>query len=151
MSSAYGNISPPQSLLSSICNNISSILPLTFHLKNTNEKVQVLQVDKTNIPLISHIRDMLNKEIREGISYPQDVELTPEEFNQYFLGGECFWVKRKSKDISSKANDIENQNTIRANPDYSKEVMGVFYIKPNYPGRCNHVRKTKKKTGHIFF
>lgn len=35
--------------------------------------------------------------------------------------------------------EIERVEDVREGKDWSKECLGSFYIKPNYPGRSSHV------------
>ena len=55
----------------------------------------------------------------QGLTYPQKELLTEKEFNDYFLPADGFLVRR--------ADSPEN------------ELLGAFYIKKNFPGRCSHI------------
>lgn len=59
---------------------------------------------------------MLNTAIDDGESWPFESPLTPEEFSVYFLSHAAFSVRLAS----------------------TPEVVGVFYAKPNFPGRSGH-------------
>jgi len=63
------------------------------------------------------MRGLLNAEIEEGISYPQDTTLSVDDFKAYFLSADAFTVRNRK----------------------TQELMGGFYLKPNFPGRCNHI------------
>lgn len=63
------------------------------------------------------VQRILNQVIAEGISYPQEAELSVEQFRAYYTSHDAF--------VSI---DVE-----------SGEVVGSVYIKPNFPGRCSHI------------
>lgn len=69
------------------------------------------------------VRAMLNAVVAEGVSYPQSQPLTPTEFAHYWLKGEAF-VVRLAADYADLA---------------SSTIVGAFYLKPNFPGRCGHI------------
>ncbi len=69
------------------------------------------------------VRNMLNEIVAEGISYPQSNPLTPTEFTSYWLKGEAFVVRLASNQTVAKRSTI----------------VGAFYLKPNFPGRCSHI------------
>ena len=52
-----------------------------------------------------------------GNSYPQDDMTNIEDFRKYYLSHDVFVCKDHETD----------------------EVLGAFYIKPNFPGRCSHI------------
>jgi len=92
---------------------IFSYLPLTIILKNGEEAVLEL---KTNNNFDKELYRILNEIIEEGIAYPQENPLTFEGFSNYYLSNEVFVLKFKT----------------------TEELIGAFYIKPNFPGRCDH-------------
>ena len=53
----------------------------------------------------------------EGNSYPQQDLSTLEDFREFYLSHDVFIILDKQTD----------------------EVLGAFYIKPNFPGRCSHI------------
>lgn len=59
------------------------------------------------------VKQMLNAEIRNGNSYPFDEEMDMLQFENYFKKGFVGLL--------------------------DNVVVGAFYIKPNYPGRCSHI------------
>ena len=61
------------------------------------------------------VRSLLNRVIVEGDSYPQSKPLTDSEFTAYWLAGDAYVVRA------------------------GEEVLGAFYIKPNFPGRSSHI------------
>lgn len=69
------------------------------------------------------VRNLLNAVILEGNSYPQREPLTPDGFADYWLKADAFVVRRLAS------------NPATACP----EIVGAFYLKPNFPGRCSHI------------
>jgi hypothetical protein len=105
MSSAYGALQRSK--------DISPLpLPLEDTLKD-GSLVRVVSVDESQHEIL---HALLNHELRAGDSYPQEGELSLDQFRAYFLNGDAFSVV-----------------------DLDGEVLGAFYIKPNFPGRCSHV------------
>jgi hypothetical protein len=78
--------------------------------------VSVLRVTHASPPeVLSTVHELLNTEIRAGNSYPQENELSLDQFLAYFLSHDAFVV-------------------VNGRPE-STETVGAFYVKPNYPGR----------------
>ncbi|MBN3958179.1 N-acetyltransferase [Nostoc sp. NMS8] len=69
------------------------------------------------------VRALLNVVIIEGRTYPQKQPLSPTEFSAYWLSKDAFVVRTSVVDPTHK----------------SKEILGAFYLKPNFPGQCNHI------------
>ncbi|HCF29774.1 MAG TPA: GNAT family N-acetyltransferase [Cyanobacteria bacterium UBA11049] len=61
------------------------------------------------------VRSLLNRVILEGQTYPQDRPLSVAEFVAYWESADAFVVRGAG------------------------EVLGAFYLKPNFPGRCSHI------------
>lgn len=59
---------------------------------------------------------LLNDEIESGLTWPHETLLDEASFRSYFLAGSLFVVKCSGG-----------------------EMMGCFYVKPNFPGRCSHI------------
>ncbi|XP_077865115.1 uncharacterized protein LOC144351280 [Saccoglossus kowalevskii] len=55
--------------------------------------------------------------VDDGQSYPQETMETIQEFKDYYLSHDAFVVRQAQ----------------------TAEVLGAFYIKPNFPGRCSHL------------
>ncbi|MEH1781728.1 MAG: N-acetyltransferase [Nostoc sp.] len=69
------------------------------------------------------VRALLNVVISEGKTYPQKQPLSPTEFSAYWLSKDAFVVRTSVVDPTHKP----------------KEILGAFYLKPNFPGRCSHI------------
>jgi len=92
-------------------------LPIKHVLKDGTEvELDSVNESKDLEKDLEVLRGMLNAEIDEGISYPQDTLQSPEDFKAYFMSGDAFVVRNKGH-----------------------EILSTFYIKQNYPGRCNHI------------
>eukprot|EP00736_Rhodelphis_marinus_P010386 Rmarinus@m.20113 len=65
------------------------------------------------------VRAMLNDAIEEGNSYPQRETLDEAGFRAYYVSHDAFVLKDDSC-------------------EGAEAVVGAFYIKPNFPGRCSH-------------
>jgi len=61
------------------------------------------------------VRSLLNRVIGEGQTYPQDRPLSEAEFVAYWASADAFVVRGEGA------------------------VLGAFYLKPNFPGRCSHI------------
>ncbi|MEH2422384.1 MAG: N-acetyltransferase [Nostoc sp.] len=69
------------------------------------------------------VRALLNVVIVEGRTYPQKQPLSQVEFSAYWLSKDAFVVRASVQDAIHKP----------------KEILGAFYLKPNFPGRCSHI------------
>jgi GNAT superfamily N-acetyltransferase len=111
-------------------------LPLVSTLRN-GQSVELIEMP---VEAREPGRQMLNDEIVNACSYPQNVEQTIEQFTAYFCSHEAFAVR-----VTHPASTSTSTSTLSAVADNSLptfeigEVLGVFYIKPNFPGRCDHI------------
>jgi ribosomal protein S18 acetylase RimI-like enzyme len=69
------------------------------------------------------VRALLNSVIVEGKTYPQKQPLSQAEFSSYWLSKDAFVVRASAVDSTQKP----------------KDILGAFYLKPNFPGRCSHI------------
>ncbi|KAF9872853.1 hypothetical protein CkaCkLH20_09716 [Colletotrichum karsti] len=79
--------------------------------------------------LVRYLSDQLNKEIEGGDTYPMTEVMAPEKFGAYWFQNFGAVMLLGNVDPSDLAEDM----------DWSRECLGSFYIKPNYPGRSSHV------------
>lgn len=112
MSSAYssGGVDP-----SSTGKNHSGLLPyipLSCKLKDGTDII--IDFIHTEADVIA-AQNLLNGAIIDGLSWPFDKPLSKSEFRNYFFA-----------------------HTACVARSTSGEVIGAFYCKPNYPGRCSH-------------
>ena len=130
MSSAYGKIDRPKEYDSS---KLQSLLPIesttqSNQLVSVHSLATVLSQLSDASKLIAYLQSLLNQEIEAGNTYPQKSLLSLTEFQNYFLSGDAFIAVNGGRTVS---NDI--YDNLEAN------ILGTFYIKPNFPGRCSHV------------
>ncbi|KAI9340035.1 acyl-CoA N-acyltransferase [Zopfochytrium polystomum] len=112
MSSAYGQIVAANAYLAKL-----PPLPLKGVLAD-GSPVLIDQVTTSNTGSadIAKMQSWLNHEIKKGNTYPQEQELDDQGFRNYFLSHHAFAARSPSG-----------------------EALGMFYIKPNFPGRCSHI------------
>ena len=73
---------------------------------------------------------LMNLIIREGRSWPFDQEFeSVDEWRGYFLSHTAFVVRAISNGMDAS----------KRNSSSKGEILGCFYVKPNYPGRCSHI------------
>ncbi|MEM0980909.1 MAG: N-acetyltransferase [Cyanobacteria bacterium P01_H01_bin.58] len=75
------------------------------------------------------VRALLNAVILEGVTYPQAAPLSADAFASYWMKGDAFVVR------------LGQTNTSMTEPEQwaNSRIVGAFYIKPNFPGRCSHI------------
>lgn len=97
---------------------------------------------------IAGMRQIINFEIIDrGDSYPFEHALSPEQFEAYYFSHDTFCLRLVHPAQASPALVARDGND-------DPSLVGCFYIKPNYPGRCAHVcnggflvRESFKATG----
>lgn len=84
--------------------------------------------------LTSYLCELLNKEIEKGDTYPMIDPMPLSSFGPYWFAN--FGAVMLLGDLQSveEVAQLEKRGV-----DWSKECLGGFYIKPNYPGRSSHV------------
>ncbi|KAF2862125.1 zf-H2C2-domain-containing protein, partial [Piedraia hortae CBS 480.64] len=84
--------------------------------------------------LLSELENVMNREISKGDTYPMLDPFPPGQFGPYWFAN--FGAIMVYGDICSAEElmDLERQGV-----NWSKQCLGSFYIKPNYPGRSSHV------------
>ncbi|MBW4491493.1 MAG: GNAT family N-acetyltransferase [Trichocoleus desertorum ATA4-8-CV12] len=81
------------------------------------------ELDRMQLADRESVRELLNIVITEGQTYPQIQPLSESEFVAYWASHDAFVVRAM--------NDLEGQK--------SPKILGAFYLKPNFPGRCSHL------------
>src|SRR6185369_64594 len=102
-------------------NTLSSLLPIHTTLKSG---FPILITSVTPSSPITRLNSIFNEIIEDGDTYPHEFPLNADEFRNFFLSHDAFVAV---KDVSSE--DVWRD----------EHVLGMFYVKPNYPGRCSHV------------
>lgn len=80
--------------------------------------------------LLVYLCDQYNKEIEGGDTYPIMDTFSPESFTRYWF---------QNFGAVMLLGNLESVDDIVQGKDWSKECLGSFYIKPNYPGRSSHI------------
>ncbi|CAG8751363.1 6215_t:CDS:2, partial [Racocetra fulgida] len=105
---------------------LKDILPLRRTLK-TNQPILITSVTINSPPsLLNQLHKIFNEIIEEGTTYPQEFILDYDGFINLFLSHNTFIALKDDDDDDNKNKEI-----------WEDKVMGMFYIKPNYPGRCS--------------
>jgi len=100
--------------------------------------------------LVEYLASVFNDELERGVTYPQRGPMGLAEFEGYFLGYDLlvgfFLSSNQLSALSSTAvpEDGLEVSDVSSLPDlsslnYSTEVAGYYYIKPNYPSRSSHL------------
>eukprot|EP00051_Salpingoeca_urceolata_P002972 m.54181 g.54181 ORF g.54181 m.54181 type:complete len:266 (+) comp12440_c0_seq3:28-825(+) len=89
------------------------LLPIRTTLHNSKE-VELDYIRDTDVAA-AHL--LFNDVIASGVSWPFTESMTVNQFKAYFLSHDAFIVR-----------DVETD-----------AMIGLFYIKPNYPGRSSHI------------
>ncbi|CAB4253238.1 similar to Saccharomyces cerevisiae YJL127C SPT10 Putative histone acetylase with a role in transcriptional silencing [Maudiozyma barnettii] len=111
---------------------VDKIEPFQCKLKNSDTIATAFPVfHHSQIPnsLVEFLQDAFNKEIERGDTYPQDKPLSKDEFLEYWF--HSFTV------IFLETDKLIIPGNITKSEDWSKLVLGTFYIKPNYMPRCS--------------
>lgn len=88
------------------------------------------------------VRALLNHFVSEGMTYPQAQPLSQDEFRAYWMSRDAFVVRAidRTSEESSSGESNSRENSI--GDDTAKKparILGAFYLKPNFPGRCSHI------------
>ncbi|PKY04537.1 hypothetical protein P168DRAFT_253742 [Aspergillus campestris IBT 28561] len=90
--------------------------------------------DEVPRALLLYLSDQLNKEIEKGDTYAMIDPIPFSQFDAYWFSS--FGAIMLLGDIKSLQ---EMQAMDRAGANWSKLCLGSFNVRPNYPGRSNHV------------
>jgi len=96
---------------------VESHLPFPARLKGGREVALDLLSEPYDDKDLVALKGIFAEVIEEGVSYPQDGEVTLESFKAYYLSHDVFVLRDAA----------------------SGDILGAFYIKPNFPGRCSHI------------
>ena len=91
--------------------------PVEAKLKD-GTPVELVLAGNRDLPALAKLYDRI---VAEGTSYPHERPLTEDEFQDY-------WVRGKSTVVA-----YERPGKV------VPELLGAFYLKPNWPGRSRHV------------
>lgn len=108
---------------------IAKLEPLQFKLIGSDSVATAFPVyESRDIPdsLIEFMLEEFNAEIDRGQTYPLLGRLTKDEFIDYWFHSFCVIVLETDKTTFPETND------------WQSILLGTFYVKPNYAGRCSH-------------
>lgn len=91
--------------------------PVEAQLKD-GTPIELVLAENRDWPALARLYDRI---VAEGMSYPHEHPLDADEFQDY-------WVKGKRTIVAYE----------RPRPT-AGEMLGAFYLKPNWPGRAQHV------------
>jgi GNAT superfamily N-acetyltransferase len=122
MASCYGNAGASTALSSTQIYSVCPYLPLERTITTPTGTVATVLTTFTEQTDFEQGFELMNDVIIEGKTWPFDkVFETMESYKGYFHSHAAFAVK--FQDQAAHGNDI----------------LGCFYVKPNFPGRCSHV------------
>ena len=110
-----------------------SIHPRKVTLRDRQTVATVVPfVSRDQVPpsLLAYLSDQFSKEIEGGDTYPMIDPMPLEKFGAYWLQNFAGVMLLGS---------IDSPDQVVEGKDWSRECLGSFYIKPNYPGRSSHV------------
>ncbi|GAA5914392.1 hypothetical protein JCM6882_008220 [Rhodosporidiobolus microsporus] len=142
MSPYGGSIPLPQRLTS------GPLLPRSYPLAKQGTALTVFPVRRDTVEdgLVEYLAGVFGDVVDEGKTYPQMSRLSTEEFSAYFFAADCFIglldvATPEMGDISAGVDREEGYSleSVRAGRDWKECVLGMYYVKPNYPGRSSHL------------
>ncbi|KAI1803088.1 hypothetical protein F4811DRAFT_572393 [Daldinia bambusicola] len=110
-----------------------NVLPRQVTLRDRQTIATVVPfASRDQVPpsLLAYLSDQFAKEIEGGDTYPMIDPMPLDKFSAYWF--QNFAGIMLLGQIDSAADVVEGK-------DWSRECLGSFYIKPNYPGRSSHV------------
>ncbi|GAA6036864.1 hypothetical protein JCM8097_006320 [Rhodosporidiobolus ruineniae] len=142
--SPYGAISTPQRTTA------GPLLPRSYPLAKPGAALTVFPVRRDTVPneLVEYLAGVFNDVVEEGRTYPQIDKLSVDEFAGYFFAADCFigLLDVAPAELTDVSAGLDREETytlekVRAGRDWKECVLGMYYVKPNYPGRsaelCN--------------
>lgn len=87
---------------------------------------------KNQVPasLLAYLSDQFKKEVELGDTYPMIDTMPQEKFASYWF---------QNFGAVMLLGSLESADEVVEGKDWTKECLGSYYIKPNYPGRSSHV------------
>jgi L-amino acid N-acyltransferase YncA len=114
-------------------------LPVSYQLNQGTEVV----LDQMAPEEVETVRSLFNAIVAEGTSYPQQTPLSPQGFADYWLKGSAYVVRVAAApqicEETREHSTVAKQPTAAVTTGNAANVLGAFYIKPNFPGRCGHI------------
>ncbi|OTB02082.1 hypothetical protein M426DRAFT_323026 [Hypoxylon sp. CI-4A] len=111
----------------------ADVLPRQVTLRDRQTIATVVPfASRDQVPpsLLAYLSDQFAKEIEGGDTYPMVDPMPLEKFSAYWF--QNFAGIMLLGQIDAAEDVVEGK-------DWSRECLGSFYIKPNYPGRSSHI------------
>lgn len=111
----------------------ATIVPRQVTLRDRQTVATIVPfVSRQQVPhsLLKYMSDQFAKEVNNGDTYPMIEPMPFEKFASYWF---------QNFGAIMLLGKIEKPEDVVDEKDWSKECLGSFYIKPNYPGRSSHV------------
>lgn len=111
----------------------ADILPRQVTLRDRQTVATVVPFasrEQVPLSLLLYLSDQFAREVEKGDTYPMVDPMPFERFASYWF---------QNFGAIMLLGSIEKPEDVDEDKDWSKECLGSFYIKPNYPGRSSHV------------
>ncbi|GAA5831877.1 hypothetical protein JCM11251_003918 [Rhodosporidiobolus azoricus] len=142
MSPYGGSIPLPTRLVS------GPLLPRTYPLAKPGTALTVFPVRRDTVPdeLVGYLSGVFRGVVEEGKTYPQMGGMSEDEFSAYFFAADCFigLLDVPTPELADAPTGLDRDEgysleNVRAGRDWKECVLGMYYVKPNYPGRSSHL------------
>ncbi|EEB07226.1 L-azetidine-2-carboxylic acid acetyltransferase [Schizosaccharomyces japonicus yFS275] len=107
---------------------------LDAHLFAIDANTQLRKKDS----LLECLQYIVNTTIEEGKTYPFSEPFGLDECREYFFK-HCTVICVKVPAIVRKQSTLGVDALKDLDIDWKEALLGVFYVKPNYAGRCSHI------------
>ncbi|BGP21766.1 hypothetical protein JCM10295v2_000641 [Rhodotorula toruloides] len=123
------------------------LVPRTYKLANL-QALTVFPVSRKTVPdeLLAYLQGVFNDVVEEGRTYPQMNPLSLDEFAAYFFAADCFVgiLDTAPADLGDASAGMDRDEGLKlesvvAGREWKDCVLGMYYVKPNYPGRSSHL------------
>ncbi|KAF8526049.1 hypothetical protein BU17DRAFT_62580 [Hysterangium stoloniferum] len=140
--SAYGpNPNPPRNSQSIIPSSVHPLGQTTYAAgAGARGALSIHHLTAATIPhaLAGHLYAAFQAELDRGVTYPQEHPMARPGFDAYFLGGDCFVGIVHAAEDGAPAAGVSLEAAAQGRA-WEHAVGGVYYVKPNYPGRSSHI------------
>lgn len=83
-------------------------------------------ISRAPATLVKYLRECFNLEVDAANTYPHNQHMDDAEFAMYWFGYTAIVLLRDAAQLSNDR-------------DWQADVLGTYYIKPNYLGHCSHI------------
>ncbi|KAF8653337.1 hypothetical protein AX16_004037 [Volvariella volvacea WC 439] len=91
--------------------------------------------------LVNYLKDVFGHVVDEGLTYPQEGEITRDSFEGYFFAADVLVaiIGGTGRSVGEKVEIDLELDDARAGRTWNECIAGFYYVKPNYPGRSSHI------------